>query len=103
MTRAADYAAWIDAYIDQGNVIVGHCRNVCEAMLAEFPELELRGGFVRTRLGNDLHYWLRAPSGEIVDPTEAQFGRLRPDDYDDAGTTDTMTLLRRVLIFTDGP
>lgn len=64
-----------------------------------FPELELRGGFARTPLGRDLHFWLRSPTGEIVDPTEAQFGGLRPEDYDDADTTDALVLLRQVLIF----
>jgi hypothetical protein len=72
-------------------------------MLEAFPELELRGGFVRTRLGQDLHYWLIAPSGAIVDPTELQFGTVAPEDYDDAGTTDAVTLLGRVLVFGDVP
>src|SRR5262245_48760768 len=96
--RSGEYAAWILDYLDSGQPVVGYCQQVCESMLRAFPELELRGGSVRTPLGRDLHYWLRSPSGAIVDPTEAQFGKLSPDDYDDAGTTDARALLKRVLI-----
>lgn len=92
------YRAWISDYVDSGKPLVGHCRVVCEAMLAAFPELELRGGWVRTRLGYDTHYWLRTPEGRIVDPTQSQFGALAPEDYEDAGSTDAMVLLRRFLV-----
>jgi hypothetical protein len=96
--REAEYADWIATYV-QGRRIVGECQRACEEMRQAFPELELRGGFARTPLGRDLHYWLRAPWGTTVDPTASQFGGLALEDYEDAGTTDAMTLLRQVLIF----
>lgn len=99
MGRDGEYAAWIEAYLEQGHAIVGECRTVAIAMREAFPELELRGGFVQRPLGRDLHYWLRAPSGEIVDPTAAQFPGLALDDYNDADTTDPVALLSKVLIF----
>lgn len=94
--RAREYAAWIDAL--EGS-LVGHCQATCVAMLAVFPELRLVGGYVKTPLGCDLHYWLVSPSGAIVDPTVRQFGALATDDYEDAGTTDAMTLLSRFFVF----
>jgi hypothetical protein len=94
--RALEYAAWIDALDDRS--IVGRCQPICEAMAAAFPELRLVGGYVKTPLGCDLHYWLVSPSGTIVDPTGRQFGTLAPEDYEDAGTTDAMALLSRFLV-----
>jgi hypothetical protein len=91
------YIQWIDAYVTSGKPIRGECRQVCAEMLVHFPELRLKGGYVRTPIGSDLHYWLLAPDGSIVDPTEAQFGYLDPEDYEDAGTTDPLVLLQRYL------
>lgn len=92
------YDRWIAAYRSRGEPIVGHCRIVCERMRLEFPELTLRGGYVRTLLGCDTHFWLTTPDGVIVDPTASQFGGLELDDYEDAGTTDPLVLLERFLV-----
>lgn len=78
--------------------LVGQCRSACDDMLKDFPELTLRGGWVRTPLGYDVHYWLVTEGGDIVDPSEAQFGFLAREDYEDAGSTDPMVLLERFLV-----
>ena len=95
------YDAWIAHYIASGRPVVGECLQVCKQMLSRFPELVLHGGYMHTPLGPDLHYWLIAENGEIVDPTFSQFDLwdgLGPEHYEDAGTTDPMQLLRRFLI-----
>jgi len=95
------YDAWIANYVASGRPIIGECLPVCKEMLERFPELVLHGGYVHTPLGPDLHYWLTAPGGELVDPTASQFDHwegLGFEDYEDAGTTDPMQLLRRFLI-----
>jgi len=96
-----EYDAWIAHYIASGGRVVGECLSVCKLMMERFPELILHGGYMHTPLGPDLHYWLTAEEGEIVDPTFSQFDLwdgLGPEDYEDAGTTDPMQLLRRFLI-----
>lgn len=69
------------------------CSTICERMNKAFPELILHGGFVRTPLGTDVHYWLVSPDGDIIDPTEAQFGELSRDDYYDSGLTSVLEIL----------
>ena len=91
--RRKEYQEWIESYIADGHRICGECHDVSLRMQAAFPELTLHGGYVRTPLGNDLHFWLTDPDGQIVDPTAAQFGYLEPKDYEDAGTTDPLELL----------
>lgn len=91
------YQQWIGDYVDAGNPIIGRCREVCEKMLESFPELELRGGYSHTKAGSEIHFWLRAPDGSTVDPTESQYGCLWPENYEDAGTTDVTVLLERFL------
>lgn len=92
------YDMWIASYIAAGNPIIGQCLPVCEKMQDHFPELVLHGGYAWTQWGCDLHYWLTAPDGSIVDPTESQFGSLVSTDYEDAGTTNVLELLKRFLI-----
>jgi hypothetical protein len=98
MPPLSPYDEWIATYRSRGESIVGRCRPVCELMQLDFPELVLHGGYVRTPLGQDTHYWLVTPDGHIVDPTAAQFGGLDLEDYEDAGTTDAMVLLERFLV-----
>jgi len=92
-----EYDAWIAHYIASGRPVIGECLPVCRQMLARFPELTLHGGYVHTPLGPDLHYWLTAPDGGLVDPTASQFDCWDVLHYEDAGTTDPMQLLRRFL------
>ncbi len=92
------YERWIAAYRNSGQPIIGHCQSVCERMQREFPELILRGGYVRTPLGCDTHFWLTTADGVIVDPTASQFGTLELEDYEDAGTTDPLALLERFIV-----
>lgn len=95
------YDRWIAAYRSRGEPVVGHCQVVCELMQREFPELILRGGYVRTLFGCDIHFWLVTSDGTIVDPTASQFGSLEFEDYEDAGTTDPLVLLERFLVRTN--
>lgn len=91
------YDAWIEKFIAEGREIHGMCCSTCELMQMDFPELVLHGGYVQTALGTDLHYWLETPDGEIIDPTESQFGGLQLDDYVDCGLTDPMEILHWYL------
>ena len=89
-----EYADWIEGYLaSHPHGVVGMCAYASNLMMATFPELQLHGGFVKTPLGVDLHYWLTSPEGEIVDPTESQFGKLQPEDYEDGHSIDPLTLL----------
>lgn len=87
------YQKWIENFLVSDNEIHGMCRSVCELMQKDFPELVLHGGYVLTDLGTDLHYWLVSPDGEVVDPTEEQFGGLQPEDYFDSGLSDPVEIL----------
>jgi hypothetical protein len=102
MVRDLDeYDAWIADYIASGGRVTAECMAVCKKMKERFPELILHGGYVHTPLGPDLHYWLMTEGGELVDPTASQFehwGLSWPEDYENAGTTDPMQLLRRFII-----
>lgn len=91
------YEKWISDFIEAGNEIHGMCCSTCELMQKDFPELTLRGGYVETALGNDLHFWLISPEGDIVDPTEEQFGGLQPEDYVDSGLTTPNEILKWYL------
>lgn len=96
--QRAKYDEWIADYLVKHPNVRGRCREVCDLMLTNFPELELRGGYSHTTMGCEVHYWLLSPDGEIVDPTVSQYGSLRERDYEDMGTTDAMTLLKRFLV-----
>ncbi len=68
----SSYAAWIDAFVAQHKIVRGLCAVACAQMRSAFPELaEVRGWADGCE-----HVWLVTPSGEIVDPTVAQFGGL---------------------------
>lgn len=52
----------------------GKCRPLCDALLLERPELKLeRGTYVCPMWGDQAHWWLVDPDGEIVDPSARQF------------------------------
>lgn len=65
----------------------GQCRKWSHLMKKSFPSLTLVRGFVRldeSHFKRDWpHWWLTTPSGEVVDPTAAQFPgvfKYRPMD-----------------------
>lgn len=52
----------------------GKCKQMCEVLLAERPELTLVRGFYHCPYwGEQQHWWLKDPEGNIVDPTVKQF------------------------------
>lgn len=67
-----EYEAWIARNVpDDG---YGRCREVTEAMAADFPELtRVRGHYYCYAWGERAHWWLLDPAGEVVDPTACQF------------------------------
>ena len=69
------HAAWIESYVSRqpNRFVRGKCEGAARAMVAAFPDLRLACGFAECTWGRDAHWWCVAPSGEIVDPTAAQF------------------------------
>ena len=63
-------AAMKELYGDQ---LLGHCAEVTEAFLLEFPELKRVRGFVTLRSGLRRSHWWLTGNGKIVDPTACQF------------------------------
>lgn len=75
--RKAQYARWIETYVQAHNCYVrGLCVSAVKEMIAAFPELKPDLGFV----GWGEHAWCVAPDGEIVDPTASQFA-IQPPVY----------------------
>src|SRR5262245_58758582 len=80
------YINWIT---DNVSDPYGNCAEYTLMMLAAFPELKrVRGHYmdiVRGQetlfLGEQPHWWLIDPQGEIVDPTDAQFASLGKGIY----------------------
>lgn len=67
-----EYQDWIRARIGDPT---GMCAVWTEHMVKEFLELRRVRGHALTADGKDRpHWWCMTPSGEIVDPTVAQFG-----------------------------
>lgn len=72
-----DYTDWIAANVPP--VPIGKCREVTKDMATAFPELTRVRGHYREIAFQDrpargqCHWWLVTASGEIVDPTAAQF------------------------------
>lgn len=71
LLRENEYRAWIDNI----NVdVTNRCAEYTLQMQAAFPELiRVRGHYYHPLLGARPHWWLKTPSGEIVDPTARQF------------------------------
>ncbi len=62
----------------------GACERVCRAMKDKFNELELiRGHYYCTNWGRREHWWLKAPDGEMLDPTAIQFPSKGFGDYEE--------------------
>jgi hypothetical protein len=95
------YTTWISCEVEGDGY--GKCKEVCEAMRQVFPELELRFGFFHAAApwGRRQHYWLRAPGGQIVDPTARQHpsGVLLPETdagYEDLADASPEELARKI-------
>ena len=68
------YVEWIAAYVErEKNFVRGKCADAVKEMVAAFPELTPAAGFVETTWGTDQHHWCVTATGEVVDPTAAQF------------------------------
>jgi len=49
----------------------GKCKEICQEMIGEFPELKLvRGHYYCMVWGRRMHWWLESPKGKIIDPTK---------------------------------
>jgi hypothetical protein len=67
------YNEWIEKNYNP-QTAYGNCAEAVKLMQKDFPELVTTNGFVHdVRWGQREHWWLKTPSGEIVDPTKAQF------------------------------
>lgn len=65
------YEQWILNNVDNP---IDRCKEFCEAMLKEFPELALtRGYYFDFEWGQREHWWLTDPQGNVIDPTARQF------------------------------
>lgn len=93
MSRPAqEYMDWIKAYhAERGGSgyaqLRGQCANAAARMVLSFPELRVVKGHVFVPLWGtrEQHWWLEAPDGSVVDPTEGQFsaGIVLREEYRD--------------------
>ena len=52
----------------------GKCKEYCEELVAEDPELRMVRGFYNCPIwGKEQHWWCEYPDGRIIDPTVKQF------------------------------
>lgn len=73
----AAYAEWVRAYVARTHSIRGKCYEAADEMALAFPELKVVYGWVECEEHPRWpHWYLRAPGGEIVDPTAGQFQRI---------------------------
>jgi len=76
----ATYIQWIRKHVDGDGY--GACREVTAAMADAFPELtRIRGHYYCPLWGERSHWWLIDASGNIVDPTVAQFPSKGTGEY----------------------
>lgn len=70
------YADWIDLNVNKYDF--GHCVETTLAMQKEFPELKrVRGhAWMAGSPRPYPHWWLVCPMGNVIDPTESQFGTV---------------------------
>ncbi len=76
------YEGWISRRL-AGKIGYGDCREVCQDMVDQFPDLDLcRGIFHSIAWGNRQHWWCATAGGKIVDPTARQHpdGAIFPED-----------------------
>ena len=64
-----NYAEWIAAYVERTPNLYGKCVSATLEMVEVFPELKRIAGWA----DEVEHFWCVTPTGEIVDPTAAQF------------------------------
>lgn len=71
------YNEWMEKYNDAHDVSL-MCAEATEEMVIQFPELiRVRGHVISTkRLDEVPHWWCTDPNGNILDPTEKQFGQI---------------------------
>jgi hypothetical protein len=68
------YLKWIEKNIPNYESAYGKCRETCEKMLKEFPELKLVRGYYSCAVwGERMHWWLVDAENNIIDPTAIQF------------------------------
>ncbi len=66
------YREWINKQVPKD--CTGECEEITEEMGGAFPELvKVRGHYHCPVLGKRQHWWLKTKTGQIVDPTKAQF------------------------------
>ena len=69
-----EYLEWIRTNYPTYESCYGYCKEACEKMLLEFPELTLqRGHYYCYSWGERMHWWLTDADGKEVDPTAKQF------------------------------
>jgi hypothetical protein len=70
----AQYQKWAERFAQSHDgILLGTCREAVTAMVKDFPELREVLGHVECMWGRRGHAWAMDASGEIVDPTRAQF------------------------------
>lgn len=69
------YETWINERFNDIKSTMGMCREACEVMKKDFPELNVTNGFVHLLDIDEpqMHWWLKKSDGEIVDPTKFQY------------------------------
>lgn len=73
------YDTWIAEYVAKHSGFVrGKCASATAEMVEAFPELKRVAGFVEVLwpaagVVTEQHWWCLDPSGDVVDPTAAQF------------------------------
>ena len=70
------YKNWIFAYQERVIALKNKCASATLEMQKAFPELVRKRGTVLIPFSNrrPTHWWLETPDGDIIDPTEYQFG-----------------------------
>lgn len=70
-----EYKQWIIDNYPTPHSAVNLCKEACEKMILEFPELVLTNGLIQVGTEKDerTHWWCKDPEGNIVDPTAHQY------------------------------
>lgn len=79
---SSDWEAWVKRRWPTPESARGQCDGATRAALKQFPELELQRvrGYVLVDGVRRPHWWCVRRSGEILDPTQHQWGLL-PSEY----------------------
>jgi len=75
---AIKYTQWIEEYRTKNPNTALMCKSATGEMIKTFPELtQIRGHVISTlRLNQTPHWWCIDNAGNILDPTEDQFGQI---------------------------